>query len=266
MVIDGRTIAKGMLERTKTRAEALPEAPSFLAIAVAPDPATQSYLRMKQQLAVRAGVRMDVRMYDEHSTAGLVQLLSQVSEDAVIVQLPLPGNIDTEQVLDSIPSTKDADVLSSRTRETGALTHPVAGAIKAVLEEAGVRASGKAAVVVGQGWLVGLPATEWLRREGAIVQAVTKEEGDIKSACIGADIIVSGAGVANLIRPDYVRPGAVVIDIGTSELGGSLAGDVDPRVAEVASVYTPVPGGIGPITVACLLENVVLLAEANRQP
>ena len=263
-IIDGKAIADRIVERVKKRAEALPEEPSFLAIAVAPSAATQSYLRMKQRQAKRAGIRMEVRVYDETNTERLIEILEQAPEDAVIVQLPLPENIDTRRVLDAIPPRKDADVLSSRTRKEKILMHPVAAAIRSVLAERNLDPKGRKATVVGQGWLVGAPAADWLRMAGATVTTVTKDTGTLGQACRDADIIVTGAGVAGLITPDQVRPGTAVIDIGTSELGGSIAGDVDPEVSRVAGLFTPVPGGVGPITVAHLFENVVTLAESGR--
>ncbi|MEA2701818.1 MAG: methylenetetrahydrofolate dehydrogenase / methenyltetrahydrofolate cyclohydrolase [Candidatus Parcubacteria bacterium] len=264
MIIDGKAIAARIVSRVKERAAALPERPSFLAIGVAPSAATRSYLLMKQRQAERGGIRMEVRLYDQETTEGLIRALAQAEEDAVIVQLPLPENIDTQRVLDAIPSHKDADVLSPRTRREGSLLHPVAAAIKSVLAEGSLDPKGKKATVIGQGWLVGAPAADWLRSVGASVTTVTKDFGILGEACHDADIIVTGAGVAGLITPDQVRPGAAVIDIGTSELGGSIAGDADPEVARVAGLFTPVPGGVGPLTVAHLLENVVTVAERQR--
>lgn len=263
MILDGRAIAAEVLDDVRARAARLPEGPSFLALAVAPSAATESYLRMKARQAEGVGIRMEVRVLADATEDELLRVVRDAAQDAVIVQLPLPAHMRQERVLEGIPPEKDADVLSPVTRAQGVLVHPVAGAIQKVLKAAGTDPQGKRAVVVGNGWLVGQPAAAWLRTVCADVTVVTKSEGDLAAACREADIFVSGAGVAGLIGPEAVKPGATVIDVGTSELGGSIAGDVRPEAAAVAGAFTPVPGGVGPITVACLLSNVVDLAEAR---
>lgn len=262
MIIDGKAIAGEILEETKRVAIALPEVPSFAAIAVAPSAATESYLRIKRRLAEEAGIRMDVLTPDEGSTTeDLIALIQSDTHDALIVQLPLPSHIDQEAVLAAIPPEKDADVLSTATREQGMLIHPIAGAINEIWMRTHVDPVGKEVVVIGNGWLVGQPVTAWLTKLGVSVTVVTKDLGDISDACRTADIIISGTGVPGLVTRSMVKDGVVVIDVGTSELGGSIAGDAASDVAEVASVFTPVPGGVGPIAVACLMKNVVELAR-----
>lgn len=262
MIIDGKAIAGEILEETKRLAIALPEVPSFTAIAVAPSPATESYLRIKRRLAEDAGIHMEVLTPDEGSTTEeLVALIQGDARDALIVQLPLPGHIDQEAVLAAIPVEKDADVLSSATRERDALMHPIAGAIHEIWIRSHVDPIDKSVVVIGNGWLVGQPVTAWLKKRGVRVTVVTKDSGDISEACQNADIVISGTGVPGLVTRDMVKEGVVIIDVGTSELGGSIAGDVSPDVADIASVFTPVPGGVGPIAVACLMKNVVELTR-----
>jgi len=263
MIVDGRTIAREILEETKERALRLPKPPSFLAVAVAPLPATESYLKMKREQAASVGIEMNVRIYESSTTEELVKMLAEVTEDAVIVQLPMPDAIDLHTVLDAIPPEKDADVLARYTREKQMLMHPVAAAVREILTRNAVDPNGKCVTVVGKGWLVGAPAAAWLRSVGAQVTVVTRDEGNLKDALREADIVVTGAGAAGLIGKDDVKQGVVIIDIGTSELGGSLTGDVHPEVAEAASLFTPVPGGVGPVTVAFLLSNVVTLAERS---
>jgi methylenetetrahydrofolate dehydrogenase (NADP+)/methenyltetrahydrofolate cyclohydrolase len=265
MIINGREIAGEIREATKAIALRLTRPPSFLAVAVAPSPATVSYLKMKREQAAQVGIHMEVRTYVEATTKELVEMLGQVTEDAVIIQLPLPSEVDTHAVLDAIPPGKDADVLATHTREERVLMHPVAAAVREVLVRGAIEPKAKRVTVVGNGWLVGSPAAAWLRSVGADVTVVTREEGNVKEALLAADIIVTGAGVAGLIGKADIKPGAAVIDIGTSELGGTVAGDASPDVAEVAGLFTPVPGGVGPITVAFLLRNVALLAERVSQ-
>jgi methylenetetrahydrofolate dehydrogenase (NADP+)/methenyltetrahydrofolate cyclohydrolase len=136
-------------------------------------------------------------------------------------------------------------------------------AVKEVLERSNVMPAGKTAVVVGKGWLVGEPVATWLSAQGAQVTSITREAGDL-SSLLGADIIVSGAGSPGLIRPEHLSPGVTLIDAGTAESGGAIVGDADPACATVASVFTPVPGGVGPMAVACLFRNAAILAKRNR--
>jgi len=266
MIVDGKEIAKDILEETKTSASSLLRTPSFAAIAVAPSPATESYLRIKRRLAKDAGIDMEVVTPPETiTTEELVALIENDTHDALIVQLPLPEHIDLETVLVAIPAHKDADVLSAETRTSGSLMHPIAGAVASIFARHDIDPVGKEVVVIGNGWLVGQPVSMWLAGLGANVTIVTKESGDIAKVTAAAEIIVSGAGVSGLVTKDMVKDGVVIIDVGTSELGGSIAGDVAPEVADVASVFTPVPGGVGPIAVACLMKNVVELARLRTR-
>jgi methylenetetrahydrofolate dehydrogenase (NADP+)/methenyltetrahydrofolate cyclohydrolase len=268
MIINGTQIADELLKEAHEEVVRLGRMPVVRAVTVAPNAATESYLRVKSKRAADAGMQLDiVRLPDNATTADVVKAIGEPGADAVIVQLPLPDSIHTQEVLDAIPVEKDADVLSRAAREAfengkeRALLPPVADAMKEILLRGGVDPKGKNAVVIGSGWLVGMPAATWLRQAGANVSILTRESGDISQALTSADIIVSGAGAANLITPEMLNQGVTLIDAGTSESNGTLAGDADPACAEVASVFTPVPGGVGPIAVACLFRNVAKLLK-----
>lgn len=261
MILDGRAIAARILGETAARAARLAAPPTFLGIAVTPTPAIESYLRMKARAAERAGVRMEIRALPDATDASLAAAIRDAQADAVIVQLPLPPRLDRDAALAAIPVERDADALSPAARAAALVPHPVAAAMAEALAAAGVDPAGKRAAVVGHGWLVGQPVAAWLAAAGAAVTVVTEESGDLAAALADADIVATGAGAPGLIRPELVRPGAAVLDAGTGELGGQVAGDADPAVAEVAGLFTPVPGGIGPVAVACLMRNVVALAE-----
>jgi len=263
MIVDGRAIASDILARV--RASMNGRTPVVRAVVVAPSPATESYLRVKAARAKDAGMTLEIaRLPDGSSTDEVVRAVEAEGCDALIVQLPLPAHIDSGPVLDAVPLGKDADVLSraayARFLEgaEGALLPPVVCAVAEILSRSGIALEGKRAVVVGQGKLVGMPVAAWMERMGAEVAAVTREAGDL-SALKDADIVVSGAGSPGLIRPEHLSPGAVLIDAGTSESGGAIVGDADPACAEVAGVFTPVPGGVGPVAVACLFSNVARL-------
>lgn len=266
MIIEGKEIADAILAAAKERVAAFGRVPVVRAVTVAPGTATASYLRTKSARAADAGMTLEIRdLPATASTEDVIRAVEEEGADAVIVQLPLPSEIDTQAALDAIPLHKDADVLSRAARaafaagERGALIPPVAGAVKAILEHTNVSVAGKKAIVVGKGWLVGDPAAAWLARAGAQVTVLTRESGDIAPALREADIIVSGAGSPHLIQPDMLAAGVVLIDAGTSESNGALAGDADPACAGVASVFTPVPGGVGPVAVACLFQNAATL-------
>ncbi len=271
MIINGKQIAADILARTKARAAKLPEVPIVLAIVASDTPATRSYLAIKGRRAMDAGCVLDVRTFaGDVDAATLQETARSASSDVTIVQLPLPTGINAQEVCDAIPLAKDADVLSITAREkfetgdVGALLPPVVAAMCEIFVLNGVTAKGKRAVVVGDGWLVGHPAAAWLKRQGAEVAIVTSKTPDLSAALRVADIIVCGAGVPHLIKPEMLKEGVVLIDAGTSESAGVLAGDADPACAEKCSLFTPVPGGVGPIAVACLFENAVTLAE--RKP
>lgn len=257
MIIDGRALAGEVLARTKARAEKLHRRPNVL-VYVAPEEtaATRSYLKIKARSAEGAGC-------DFEETRSLAP---SSRADAFVVQLPLPSDVDLISILNAIPLEQDADVLSSAAREkfergdTDALLPPVVAAVHEIFEKQGVVVRGKKAVVIGAGFLVGAPCATWLGVQGAEVERVTLESGNLKEALATADIIISGAGSPHLIKSDMLSQGVVLIDAGTSESAGKIVGDADPACANKCSLFTPVPGGIGPLAVAMLFENAVTLA------
>jgi methylenetetrahydrofolate dehydrogenase (NADP+)/methenyltetrahydrofolate cyclohydrolase len=258
MIVDGRMMAREVLARTKVRAEKLGRRPHVLVyIASHETPATRSYLKIKARSADAAGC-------DFEETRSLTP---SSHADAIVVQLPLSPEVNTAEVLNAIPVRQDADVLSHDAREKfekgdpDSLLPPVVGAVKKILEWGNIEITGKRAVVVGTGFLVGVPVALWLTHKGAHVTVVDRSTPDFVNAFREADIVVSGAGTPHLINPDMVKEGVVLIDAGTSESNGEIVGDIDPLCAEKSALFTPVPGGIGPLAVACLFENVVTLVE-----
>jgi len=246
MIVDGRSIARKIFERTKARAQRLPHPPKVVALAGSKTLATRSYLKIKSARAIDAGCVFEAR------------------------ELKSPFGTDQKEICDSIPLEKDADVLSTAAREkfrkgaAGALLPPVVAAMRDICALHNVEPEGKKAAVVGKGWLVGDPAAVWLRQQGAEVSILTSGD-DLSAALRAADIIVSGAGSPRLITPDMLKEGVVLIDAGTSESGGIVVGDADPACATKCSLFTPVPGGVGPVAVACLFENAVILTERGTK-
>ncbi|HYD92934.1 MAG TPA: bifunctional 5,10-methylenetetrahydrofolate dehydrogenase/5,10-methenyltetrahydrofolate cyclohydrolase [Candidatus Paceibacterota bacterium] len=261
MIVDGKAIAADILRSVKERLQG--KTLTVRAIVMAPTAVTESYLRIKEKRASEAGMQLEVvRMEHDAQTEDIIAKIALPGADAVIVQLPLPDHIDTKRVLDSIPLTKDADLLSDAARERfvdEGIIPPVAEAVREILERYEIDVPNAKAIVIGDGWLVGKPVADLLHRMGAQVVVLTKDSpyfADFDEA----DIIVSGAGQPHMVKPDILGPWPVLIDAGTSELGGAIAGDMDPACAENARLFTPVPGGVGPVAVACLFRNVAELA------
>ncbi len=265
MILNGRALASEILTDVRTGLHA--RTCTVRAVVVQPSPATESYLAIKESRAKEAGMHLEVvRLKQTAHVDDVIEVVRRDGADAVIVQLPLPSNIDTNAVLSQIPVEKDADVLSREAYtlfekgEAGALVPPVAGAVLEILTRAGVPLPGAKVVVVGEGRLVGKPVAVLLRRLGAVVTVIDKTTEHPEQFLREADIIVSGAGEAHFIKPEMVKEGVVLIDAGTSESGGAIAGDMDPACAEKASLFTPVPGGVGPIAVAFLFKNASTLS------
>ena len=201
MIIDGKALAADILARTKARAAQLAHPPKVVAFYASETPATRSYLAIKTKRATDAGCVFEARTFPLTTEA-----------DAIIVQLPLYIGMDQKSVLDAIPVEKDADVLSSAARERfaagakGALLPPVVGAIAEIFARNNVNPRGKRAVVIGEGWLVGAPVATWLKQQKANVEILNSKTGDLLPAALcAADIIVSGAGVPGLIKPDMIK-------------------------------------------------------------
>ncbi|MBI2409461.1 bifunctional 5,10-methylenetetrahydrofolate dehydrogenase/5,10-methenyltetrahydrofolate cyclohydrolase [Candidatus Kaiserbacteria bacterium] len=268
MIVDGRALAKAILARTKTRAEKLPRPPRVLALVADETPATKSYLAIKAKRAADAGCELKIRHIKESVRPSDIVDMSREA-DAVILQLPLSAEMDAKALCDVIPIGKDADVLSSSARaafemmdlRSPSLLPPVVGAVRAIFLKHGIEPKGRKVVVIGRGFLVGAPVAIWFRQQGAEVAVITREAGNFPEILKEADIIVSGAGAPHLIKPEMLKIGVVLIDAGTSESGGAIVGDADPACAAKCALFTPVPGGVGPIAVACLFENVTALTE-----
>jgi len=256
VTIDGKKIAADLLEETRQRALWFGRQPHVVAYVVGEStPPTRSYLNSKKRSAERAGCMFEETDSWSHLLEG----------DAALIQLPTTP--EAMRMLDQLPLEKDADVLSKAAREKFergegyALLPPVVAAVKKILDSGKVEVARKNAVVIGAGFLVGAPVAAWLKQQGAEVTVVTLESGDATAALRAADIIVSGAGSPHLIKPEMLAEGVVLIDAGTSESNGEIVGDADPACVAKCSLFTPVPGGVGPLAVACLFENVVTLVQ-----
>lgn len=267
MIADGKNVQSAIKESlTRIIAES-GRAHRLAIIYVGDNPVIERFIAMKQRFGGEIGVGVDVFCFkDDARQENIVQEIIRLGDDerygGIVVQLPLPVHIDAGTVLDVIPANKDVDVLSEKAKEQyrngkSVFTPPVAGAVEEILYAYNISLEDKKIVVVGRGRLVGEPVRDWLKRKGSTPEIVDEHTADISLLLRTADIIVSGAGSAQMIKSDMIKDGAVLIDAGTSEQGGRLVGDMDPSCAQKALLYTPVPGGVGPITVAILFRNLV---------
>ncbi|HEV3245553.1 MAG TPA: bifunctional 5,10-methylenetetrahydrofolate dehydrogenase/5,10-methenyltetrahydrofolate cyclohydrolase [Candidatus Paceibacterota bacterium] len=262
MIIDGKALAEQVYEELTARRAAFSRTPRLGIVVASKDPVIESFVAIKAQIAQRLKVElMRADLEAAAGTAGVITAVQRLvaSADGIIVQLPLPDSVDVNAALSSIPDDKDVDAISTAT-DRHVVDAPVARAVALILQHAGVDLKGKRAVVVGAGRLVGVPAAALLKKLGAKVSMFTLEEGsiyDLKTA----DIVVCGAGNPGFIKPEHVKNGVALIDAGTSEQSGKVVGDCDSACADVASVFTPVPGGVGPIAVAMIFKNLFDLIE-----
>jgi methylenetetrahydrofolate dehydrogenase (NADP+) / methenyltetrahydrofolate cyclohydrolase len=262
-LVDGRAIASSVLDEVKMKIEESGRKLSLRVLACEPNFETLRYLNMKQGKAEALGINVSIELLPaETTTETMLEAvkLAALEADGVLVQLPLPGQIDTEAILSAVPADKDVDAFGYRFGLTQVLP-PVVGAIDEISKLHELVWKDKFVVIFGHGRLVGAPAAAYARAAGANLTVVTEETPDPSSVTKTADIIILGVGQPNLLTKDMVKEGVVVFDAGASEDGGLLVGDADPAVAEKASIFTPVPGGIGPITVALLFKNLCQLAD-----
>ena len=274
-LMDGNALRDELVAAIRSRIEGAGAPPICLAtVLVGDDGPSQRYVKMKHQKAAEAGLTS--RHVDLPATATQGEVESVVRglavDDAVhgiLVQLPLPDGLDPEPVLDLIPPEKDVDGLTERSmgrlvRGRPGLVGCTPLGVMRLLERYEVATSGKRAVVIGRSTLVGLPLSLLLARKGvdATVTLAHSRTPDMAAVVREADIVIGAAGQARMITADMVKPGATVIDVGVSRTESGIVGDVDfGPVAEIAGFITPMPGGTGPMTIACLLENTLTAAQ-----
>lgn len=264
MIVDGRAIASEMYRDIATRVTQCERQPKLGIVTCAPNLETKQYLSLKKRKAHDVGIglvllELDVAATTADMVTTVKRLVTEV--DGVVVQLPLPPHIDREAVLAAIPPTHDPDGFSYP--HSDSLLPPVVGAIAEISQNYSIDWEQKQVVIFGHGRLVGKPCEAYAKSRGASVIVVTEESGDATAELRAADIIIAGAGTPHFITSDMVKDQVVVFDAGASEDGGVIVGDVSPEVADKAQLFTPVPGGIGPITVAVLLRNLVVCATTH---
>ena len=274
IIIDGKKLQKEILDRIKDKVSALAFVPIFCDVLVGDNPASAQYVRMKAKMAEIVGIKFhNANFPASFTTEKLIQeikLLNKIPNmSGIIVQLPLPAHLDQRAILDAIDPHLDVDCLGTIASEKfysgkniDGIGLPTAFACMALLDSLNLELKNKKIVVIGQGALVGKPVAALLRSKGLepmIVTSRTENKGNIIKE---ADIIISATGKGKLINDGMIKSGVVLIDAGTSESNGGIVGDIDlESIKDMAGFVSPVPGGVGPVTVAILLQNVLNVAK-----
>ncbi len=272
-IINGKEISAAIREEIKAEVQGMSVRPGLAVVLVGDDPASAVYVRNKSKACAEVGIYSEVyRLPEETGREQLLGLIEQLNQSplihGILVQLPLPKHLDPEEVIMAIDPAKDVDAF-----------HPVnvgkimignydflpctpAGVME-LLHRSGIEVSGKECVVIGRSNIVGKPQAMLLLHENATVTVCHSKTRDLPSVCRRADILVSAVGKAKFVTADMVKDGAVIIDVGMNrDENGKLCGDVDfEPVSEKASYITPVPGGVGPMTITMLLKNTVTAAK-----
>jgi len=275
IVMDGRALRDEIVAALRAEITAAGSPPVCLTtVLVGDDGPSHTYVRSKHRLAAAAGLQSrNIELPADTSQGRVEAAVAELAADravhGILVQLPLPDGLDADAVLALVPVEKDVDGLTDRSLgrlvrgEPGLVPCTPLGVMR-LLDRYGVTVAGKRAVVVGRSTLVGLPLALLLARKGvdATVTIAHSRTADLVEVCRQSDIVVAAAGQAHVITGEHVKPGAAVVDIGMSRTEGGIVGDVDYAAAsEVAGWITPMPGGTGPMTVACLMENTVAAAH-----
>ena len=272
MIIDGKKAAGELRSQLKKKVDELKSkynaAPGLTVILVGEDAPSKIYVRNKEKSAVEVGLNSEVIRYPEDLQEKV--LLDKIRElnnnekvSGILVQLPLPRHINKRKVIETIAHGKDVD--GFHPMNVGNLSSGYDSSIPCtplgcslLLKQVEKNLSGKHAVVIGRSNLNGKPMTQLLLKENCTVTITHSRTKDLKAECLRADIIIAAVGIPKLVKGDWVKKGAIVIDVGINKTDSGLVGDVDfDEVSKVAKAITPVPGGVGPMTIACLLNNTI---------
>lgn len=266
-IVDGKKIAKilqqGMIDFLATKKQR----PILHIVYVGSDSVVDNFVDYKKRFGRKIGAEVIIHNFDINiSENKLIELINTKTAKAngVIIQLPLPDHLDTERILNIIPAEKDIDVLADSTKELfiknkTSFFPPVTGSICLIARQHDIDFRKSDTLIVGNGALVGYPTMLWMDREGYNYTLVNRETDVyvVHQLMNEADIIISGAGQPHMVKDFFIKEGAILFDAGTSESGKKIVGDIDPSCFKKAALVTPVPGGIGPLTIAVLYYNLL---------
>jgi methylenetetrahydrofolate dehydrogenase (NADP+)/methenyltetrahydrofolate cyclohydrolase len=272
--MDGKALAAKLRAQVAEDVKAYGGPACLATILVGDDPASHVYVGSKHKASHEAGIdSRDHRFPSETPESEILDLLAELNADdgvdGILVQLPLPEHMDEPKVLRSVDPAKDVDgfhVVNAGRLYLGEpfLVPATPFGIMAMLEEYDVPLKGADAVVIGRSTIVGKPMAMMLLAEHATVTVCHSRTRDLADHTLRADVLVAAVGIPGLVKPDMVKPGATVVDVAMNRTEAGLVGDVDPAVVEVAGKMTPVPGGVGPMTIAMLLRNTLTAAQHRR--
>ena len=274
-IIDGKAFATRLRGEIAAAVAELPRAPGLAVVLVGDDPASAVYVRSKGKQTVEVGMRsFEHRLPADTAQADLIALLERLNADdavdGILVQLPLPSHLDDLAVISAIDPDKDVDGLhvvnAGRLASglPGLVSCTPLGCMMLIKDQLG-DVSGKNAVVIGRSILVGKPVAQLLLAANCTVTMAHSRTRDLPDVVRRADIVVAAVGRPEMVKADWIKPGACVIDVGINRVDGKLIGDVAfDEVAAVAGSMTPVPGGVGPMTIACLLQNTLTSAQRRQ--
>lgn len=265
MILYGKPVVEKIYENLKQKIEGLERKPFLAIILVGENPASVSYVKIKEKIADKLSIGFKMYHFPKIvSQENVEELITKLNQNkfvtGIVVQLPLPEKIDAEKIIGLVDREKDVDGLSSQ--EMGRFSAPTAKAILDILDFYQIDISSKKTVILGRGKLVGAPLEKMLKEKNIDVIVCDSQTPNLKEKTLQANILISATGVPGLVKSDMVKSDAVIIDAGTAEADGKMVGDVDSSVYEKVGSYTPTPGGVGPVTVAELFSN---LLEATKE-
>ena len=267
-IMDGKETSRELKEKVKEKVRLLPTKPKLLVILVGEDPASKIYVASKEKACKACGISAETVTLDANiSQKEIIDVIEKANKDksinAILVQLPLPDHINTQDVINAIDQLKDVDGLTSVNQgklflgQEGLVPCTPKGVMH-LFEKYNVDLTGKKALVIGRSLLVGKPLSILILNKNATVTIAHSKTKNLKELCLSSDVIVSSVGKPKIITADMVKEGTIIVDVGINRVHGTIVGDVDYlNVCDKCARITPVPGGVGPMTIACLLENVV---------
>ena len=268
-ILDGEKLAERILSNLKKEIKNRQLKLKLAVILVGDDFASEIFIKQKQKAAKKIGVGFQLFRFHKIKQGRLKKEVKKIAQDrsisGIIVQLPLPKDINSKKILNAVPSKKDVDMLSDLNFNNFSkgrliILPPTVGAVSQLLENYKIKLKNRKIIIVGRGRLVGKPLSAWFKKQKSDFLMIEEKTRNKNYLIKKADILISGVGKPNLIKGNMIKNGVVIIDFGGGKLDNKVMGDIDFKsVSKKASYITPVPGGTGPLTVACLLDNLIKL-------